>query len=56
MNNQNQQKNIRPMGIKAIFKAIRGLAYVCVSTIDSNKLGADYFVINDYDGLQLDSK
>ena len=56
MNNQNKQKNNRPMGIGIISRIVKKFAYLCVSTIGDNKLGVDYFVINDYDGLQLDSK
>ena len=56
MNYQNPQQNNQSMSMYSSFKSLlRKLGYVCVPTIDG-KIQADYFIVNDYDGLQLDSK
>ena len=56
MNNQNSQQNSQSMSIFAKAKSLlRKVGYVCAPTIDISQTQADYFVVSDYDGLQLNS-
>ena len=66
MNNQDSQQNNHSMSMYARVKSLwRKFGRVCVPTIDNGQAqsriagsrfaGVDYFVISDYDGLQLDS-
>ena len=56
MNNQNSQQNNQSMSLFAWAKSLlRKAGYVCAPTIDISRTQADYFVVSDYDGLQLNS-
>ncbi|MFW0862643.1 MAG: hypothetical protein ACKKL6_03575 [Candidatus Komeilibacteria bacterium] len=56
MNNQNSQQNSQFMSVYAKAKSLlRKVGYVCAPTIDNSQAQADYFVVSDYDGLQLNS-
>ena len=56
MNNQNSQQNSQSMSIFAKAKSLlRKVGYVYAPTIDYSQAQADYFVVSDYDGLQLNS-
>lgn len=56
MNNQNSQQNNHFMGMYARVKSLlRKLDRVCTPIIEGGSTQVDYFVVNDYDGLQLNS-
>jgi len=56
MNYQNSQQNSHSVRMYSSFKSfLKKFGYVCAPTIDG-QIQVDYFVVSDYDGLQLDSK
>jgi hypothetical protein len=56
MQDNTQQQNNRSMSIHTWVKPLlRKFGYVCAPVIDKGQAQVDYFVVSDYDGLQLNS-